>query len=74
MFPLNIQVFITGTKKSLIKDVSIPRRNLETKGKFLLLKNFLSNKIEDFYRTDSITRSSKVMLKCSKNRILTNYI
>ena len=65
---------LSFTKKSLIKDVSIPRRNLETKGKFLLLKNSLSNKIEDFYRTDSITRSSKVMLKCSKNRILTNYI
>lgn len=65
---------LSFTNKSLLKDVSISLDNLDSKGKFILENINLNNKIEDFYRTDNITKSSKVMLKCSKNRILTNYI
>jgi NADH dehydrogenase (ubiquinone) Fe-S protein 1 len=62
------------TKKDLSLNSRFSSDNLHFESKFSVNNLNLKNKIEDFYRTDNISKSSKILLKCSNNRVLTNYI
>ena len=62
------------TKKDLSLNSRFSSDNLHFDSKFSVNNLNLKNKIEDFYRTDNISKSSKILLKCSNNIVLTNYI